>query len=362
MAEGYKADLVAVFGHPVAENPTCVMQEAAFAAAGLNWRYLTVEVRPEDLADAVKGARAMGFAGFNCTIPHKVAVMPLLDEISPDAAMIGAVNTVRSAGGRLIGENTDGKGFLRGVREGAGVDPKGKRVTILGAGGAARAIAVELALAGAAELIVYNRSEGRGRGMVGDLVSRTEAQSRRALLISKGKSQGYLTYEELNRLLPNDAIVPEALDALVKQFEALGIELVDGARGGMRIGPRSPEVAGEATTGRAIASYRPWTGTVAVTAETDILVNATSIGLYPHTDAAPDVSLEQARADLLVCDVIPNPPETRFLREARGRGLRTLNGLAMLVYQGAIGFEMWTGRKASERAMREALEKAFGSS
>lgn len=283
MAEGYKADLVAVFGYPVAENPTCLMQEAAFAAAGLNWRYLTIEVKPQDLAAAVNGARAMGFAGFNCTIPHKVAVMPLLDEISPDAAMIGAVNTVRFHKGKCIGENTDGKGFLRGVREKAGLDPRGKRVIVLGAGGAARAIAVELALAGAGQLVVYNRSLDRGSAMVRELVQRT------------------------------------------------------GAR----------------------ALFHPWNGTVAVTADTDILVNATSIGLYPDVEAMPDLSLDDARSDLLVCDVVPNPPRTRLLRQARQRGMKTLDGLAMLVGQGVIGFEMWTGQKADEAAMTRALEAAF---
>src|SRR6185436_10515552 len=142
-----------------------VMQEAAFQALGLNWRYLTIEVKPEALPDAIQGMRAMGFQGINLTIPHKVAVMDLLDEIAPDATMIGAVNTVRREDNRLIGENTDGKGFLRGVREAGGIDPKGKRIVVLGAGGAARAITVELALAGAAEITIWNRGVERGRNL-----------------------------------------------------------------------------------------------------------------------------------------------------------------------------------------------------
>jgi shikimate dehydrogenase len=284
MTANYKAELVGVLGYPVAENPTGVMQEAAFAAAGLNWRYLTIEVKPEALPDAFRGVRAFGMRGINLTIPHKVAVLSLLDEISPDAAMIGAVNTVRREGDRLIGENTDGKGFLRGVREEARVDPKGKRIVIVGAGGAARAIAVELALAGAREMTVYNRSVERGQTMVRDLVSRTGAN----------------------------------------------------------------------------AHFEPWTGTYHVTADVDILVNATSIGLFPDVDAVPDVSLAAARPDLLVCDVVPNPPETRLIRSARAQGLQVLTGLAMLVYQGAIGFEMWTGHAAPEAVMKDALAQAFG--
>src|SRR5215467_3565550 len=133
MPTSFQAELVACFGQPVEQNPTGVMQEAAFRALGLNWRYLTIEVPALKLADAVAGVKAMGFRGLNLTIPHKVAVMQYLDEIAPEAAIIGAVNTVRRVGNRLIGENTDGKGFLRGVRNDAGVDPGGKRIALLGA-------------------------------------------------------------------------------------------------------------------------------------------------------------------------------------------------------------------------------------
>lgn len=277
-------ELVGAFGDPIDENPTGIMQEAAFEALGLQWRYQLLHVTAENLPAAVKGVRALGFRGFNCTIPHKVAVMAHLDEIAPDAQKIGAVNTVRRDGDRLIGENTDGKGFLRGLREGMGVDPAGKRIVILGAGGAARAIAVELALAGAAELTIYNRSRERGEAMHRDLVAATGAS----------------------------------------------------------------------------ATLHGWDSTVAITPEVDILVNATSIGLYPNVDDMPAVSLDAAGSHLLVCDVIPNPPETPFIKAAQSRGLKTLNGLSMLVYQGVIGFEMWTGHKAPEEVMKKALEKAFG--
>src|SRR5512143_2176403 len=165
MAVNYKAELVGVLGYPVAENPTCVMQEAAFAALGVNWRYLTMEVKPENLGDALRGVRALGMRGVNLTIPHKVAVILFLDDIDTDAQIIGAVNTVYRQGDRLIGANTDGKGFLRGLRE-AQIDPHGKRVAVLGAGGAARVITFELAFAGASELSVVNRSEERGRQLV----------------------------------------------------------------------------------------------------------------------------------------------------------------------------------------------------
>jgi shikimate dehydrogenase len=163
----FKQELVAVFGQPVAENPTQVMIEAAFRRHDLDWRYLTVEVAPDDLGAAVAGARAMGFRGFNCTIPHKVAVIPHLDRLGTSAELIGAVNCVVRSGDELVGENTDGRGFVESLRP--RLDPAGTRVVILGAGGAARAIAVELALAGAAELTIANRSEERGRELVSHL-------------------------------------------------------------------------------------------------------------------------------------------------------------------------------------------------
>jgi len=284
MAANFKAELTACFGQPVAENPTGVMQEAAFAALGLNWRYLTVEVAPARLRDAVVGARAFGLRGFNCTIPHKVAVIEHLDEIAPDAAVIGAVNTVRREGDRLIGENTDGKGFLRGVRVDAGVDPKGSRAIVLGAGGAARAIVTELALAGAADVLVVNRSVQRGEEMVRDLAAKTKAPIR----------------------------------------------------------------------------FQRWEGTFRVSADTDLLVNATSIGLYPDVAAMPPVDLSEARPGMLVSDAVFNPPETRLLAAARQRGLPTLDGLSMLVYQGVIGFQLWTGQDPSVAVMKEALRKALG--
>jgi len=284
MPRNFKAELAACFGQPVAENPTGVMQEAAFQALGLDWRYLTVEIAPDKLGDAVRGARAFGMRGFNLTIPHKVAVMQLLDEIAPDAAVIGAVNTVRREGDRLIGENTDGKGFLRGVRQDAGVDPLGKRAVVLGAGGAARAIVTELALAGVADLLVVNRSPERGAQMAGELAAKTKAPVR----------------------------------------------------------------------------YEPWRGTYRVPANTDLLVNATSIGLYPAIDAIPPVDLSDAGPGTLVCDAVFNPPETRLLAAARQRGLPTLDGLSMLVYQGVIGFHYWTGLEAPEAVMKAALRSALG--
>lgn len=283
MAANYQAELVGVFGQPVAENPTGVMQEAGFASASLNWRYLNFEVPPDKLGAAMQALDTLGMRGINLTIPHKVAVIEHLDELSPEARAIGAVNTVRIEGGKKIGENTDGKGFLRGVRTDAGMDPKGKRVVMLGAGGAARAIGTELVLAGAASLHVVNRSVERGSTMVADLQSATG---------------GSVVFEQ-------------------------------------------------------------WRGTFAVPDDCDLFVNATSIGLYPDVDAMPPVDLSGAREDMLVADAVFNPPETRLLATAKAHGLPTLDGLSMLVYQGVIAFEMWTGKSPDEAAMKAALKEAL---
>jgi shikimate dehydrogenase len=281
-ALNFKQELTACFGQPVAENPTQAMVEAAYGHHGLAWRYLTVEVSPAGLVDAVRGARAMGFAGFNCTIPHKVAVIAHLDELGESARLMQAVNCVVRRGDRLVGENTDGKGFVSSLGE--ITDPRGKRIVLFGAGGAARAITVELALAGAAHFTIVNRGEQRGR--------------------------------ELVDLLTGKVGVPA--------------ELV------------------------------PWKGDYAVPAGTDVVVNATSIGLYPDVDARLAVDVETLKPGMVVADVIPNPPRTRLVRDAEVRGCTVIDGLGMLVAQGVIGVQYWTGITPDAGVMRKALEDVFG--
>jgi shikimate dehydrogenase len=277
----FQSTVLAVFGQPVAENPTVVMIEAALRALGLDWRYLTLEVDPRDLADAVRGMRAMGFRGGNCTIPHKVAVVRLLDEITPVARAIGAVNCIFRQGNKLIGENTDGKGFLQSVHDLTPVADK--KAVLLGAGGAARAIGVELLKAHVTAVTVVNRSKPRG--------------------------------EELTALLN-------------------------------RVAP------GKAT-------FTLWQGDYAVPPQTDIVINATSIGLFPNVDARVPLNVDTLRPEMLVCDVIPNPPRTRLMRDAEARGCRALDGLGMLVNQGVIGLRLWTGREPDPAVMRKALEEVF---
>lgn len=175
--KNYRAELVGVFGDPVDGNPTGVIEEAAFAAAGLNWRYLTCKVDVADLASAMGGMKAMNMRGVNLTMPHKIEVLKYLDELTEAAGIIGAVNTVvRREDGTLLGDNTDGKGFVCSLID-ANIDLAGKNVVILGAGGAARSIAVECALKGVSSITVINRNTERGESLAALINEKTNASA-----------------------------------------------------------------------------------------------------------------------------------------------------------------------------------------
>ena len=262
-------------------NPTVVMVEAAFRHHGLHWRYINREVSPADLGAAVKGARAMGFRGFNCSLPHKVSVIAHLDGLGQSASVMGAVNCVVLRDGRLIGENTDGKGFLKSLQ--SMIDPQGKSVVLFGAGGAARAIAVELGLAGVRHITIVNRSEQRGAELVN--VLREQLQLEAQLVVWSG-----------------DYTVPEG---------------------------------------------------------TDVVINGTSIGLY-DPEARVAIDLDSLRPGMIAADVVFNPVRTRFLTEAAARGCRPLDGLGMLVNQGIVGIQYWTGIDPQPEVMRQALESVMG--
>jgi len=271
--------LTGSFSTPAADNPTVAMMEAAYAHHGIDARYINCDVATEDLADAVRGATAMGWIGFNCSLPHKVAVIDLPDELAESARLIGAVNCAVRRNDRWIGENTDGQGFLASLRTLA--EPAGQRVLILGAGGAARAIAVELALAGAAELWVANRSLAKA-AEIADLVN--------------------------------------------------------------------------AETSSACTPVE-WRQQLTVPASASVVVNATSLGL-PGSGEVP-LSFDVIPMGLVVCDVIPNPPDTSFLQRALAAGARTLDGRGMLLNQGAINIELWTGVDPDREVMGRALDEAI---
>jgi shikimate dehydrogenase len=273
--------LTGSFSSPAAGNPTVAMVEAAYRHHGMAWRYINCDVTADSLGDAVRGALAMGWAGFNCSLPHKVAVIQHLDGLAPSARIIGAVNTVVCRDGRLTGENTDGQGFVQALQ--AVLALSGKRVLLLGAGGAARAVAVELALAGVSHITIANRGAQRGQTLVQLIREKTPAQ----------------------------------------------------------------------------ADLLPWTPELGVPDTTDILVNVTSIGLAPDLDAQLDLDWDSLRPGLVVADAIPNPPRTHLIREAEARGCTVLDGLGMLVNQGAIAIRLWSGVQVDRAVMRQTLERLF---
>lgn len=278
----YRSELIGLFGCPVDENPTVVIMEAAFKALELNYRYNTMLVYPEDLETAVKSLKALHMKGTHITIPHKVSVIPYLDRLTDTADLIGAVNTVYEDHGQMVGENTDGKGFIKSLED-EQIKITGKKAVILGAGGAARAIAVELALAGAQKIIIVNRSRDRGETLV--------------------------------------------------------------------------KLINEKTT--AHAEFTLWEGCYNVDEDTDILVNCTSIGLYPDTNV-PNIDYNTLKSTTVVCDIIPNPLHTRFMAKAQACGCKTLDGFSMLINQAAVSFKLWTGIDAPVEIMKMAMVKENG--
>lgn len=283
MAKNYRAELVGAFGCPIDENPTGVIEEAAFEALGLNYRYLMIKVNDGDLENAIKGLKAFNMRGINTTIPHKEKVIQYLDKLSPAAELIGAVNMIINDNGVLFGENTDGKGYMKSLTE-AGYSVKGKNVFVLGAGGASRAICTECALSGAKHITVANIVRDQGEALVKMLNEKTDAE----------------------------------------------------------------------------ASFVFWDEALTIPEDTDILSNATSVGLYPHVDQKPNINYDSVRSNMIVTDVIFNDPNSLFLQEARKRGAKTVNGLGMLVNQAAMNFELWTGKKAPIELMTSVLKKEFG--
>lgn len=281
-APSFLRTITGSFAFPAAENPTIAVMEAAYAHHGLAAQYLNCEVTPERLGDAVRGAVAMGWAGFNCSIPNKVEVIAFLDRLADSARIIGAVNCVVIGPDGLTGHNTDGQGFVESLR--TVTDPAGATMTVFGAGGAARAIAVESALAGAARITIVNRSAERGAELVRSVGEHTGAQ----------------------------------------------------------------------------ASFEPWTPGYRIASGTDIVVNATSIGLFPDADARLDLDVSSIQAGMVVADVIHNPPVTHLLRDAESRGAITLDGRGMLVNQARVNMRLWTGVDADPAVMRRVLDDLFG--
>ncbi|KAB2951303.1 shikimate dehydrogenase [Heliorestis acidaminivorans] len=280
---------IALLGYPVAHTFSPKMQNAAIDHLGINWRYAAYPVHPDNLEKALQGLKVLGYKGLNITVPHKEKILPYLDEIDPLAAAIGAVNCVTIEEEGLKGYNTDAIGFIRGLRE-DNFEPQGRKVLILGAGGAARAAALALLQAGVTEITLANRSTEKAEELLQNLAPTTS-----------------LTAPVLRHIPFQSSALQEALD------------------------------------------------------DKDLLVNATSLGMskdglitpYP---LAPENWLPH-KADLYVADMVYNPVETELLQAAKKRRQRNQNGLPMLLYQGAVALEKWTGLPAPVAVMAKALQE-----
>jgi len=275
-----KTKICALIGDPIEHTVSPAMHNAAFQELGLDFIYIPFHVKPEQLAQSIEGLKALNVRGFNVTIPHKVSVIPLLDGLDPLAEKIGAVNTVVNNDGELRGYNTDAAGFLQALLE-HGIEPEGKKVVVLGAGGASRAITYILAENGA-RLTVLNRQ----------------------LELDWAEAIADLIYDDLGK------------EVKVLELSHLA-EALEGA---------------------------------------EILVNATSVGMSPQDKESP-VPAPLHRPGLTVFDIVYNPLMTRLLKEAAAAGAKTIGGVDMLAWQGALAFEKWTGQKAPVDLMRQEAVK-----
>ncbi|ARP43553.1 MULTISPECIES: shikimate dehydrogenase [Geobacillus] len=264
-----------LLGFPVEHSLSPLMHNDAFAYFGISARYHLFSVKPEQVGEAIAGVRALGIAGVNVTIPHKMAVIPFLDEVDEHARRIGAVNTIVNDSGRLIGYNTDGPGYVKALEEEMDIHLDGKRILLIGAGGGARGIYFSLLSTAAERIDIANRTAEKAARLIG------EGDERRSTFFPLAEAE------------------------------------------------------------RRLAEY-------------DIIINTTSVGMHPHVDEQP-LSLQQMRPGTVVSDIIYNPLETKWLKEAKARGARVQNGVGMLVYQGALAFEKWTGQWPDVNRMKQLV-------
>jgi shikimate dehydrogenase len=272
-----KTRVCGVIGDPIEHSLSPLMHNAAFGSLKLDYAFLAFKVKPQEVGNALNGMRALGIHGLNVTMPHKKAVINYLDEVDQAATFVGAVNTILNKSGRLFGFNTDGIGALKALKEN-GVNPHGKKLVLLGAGGAARAIAFAL-VQEVDELVILNRTAEQAKELANRLNER----------FSKKVVADSLSYSAIQENLPNS----------------------------------------------------------------DILINATSIGMKPKANQSP-VAPEWLKSDLVVMDIVYNPVETQLAKTAKSLGAKVISGVEMLIYQGAASFEIFTDCSAPVEVMRRA--------
>lgn len=283
---GY-TQLTGLLGSPVKHSISPMMHNTGFQALGLDFVYLCFDVNEETLEDAVKGFRTLHVKGFNLTMPNKNKILEYLDELSPAARLIGAVNTVENREGKLIGHNTDGIGFMRAVRE-QDIDVAGKCITLMGIGGAATAICTQAALDGAGRIYVFARMTSKYLPRMKELIRRLKKETGCEILLCDNEDK----------------------DRLKKSLR-----------------------------------------------ESVLLVNATSVGMAPDEEGCILPGKDYLHEGLAVGDIVYNPWETRLLRMAKEAECKGFNGYAMLLYQGAEAFRIWTGKEMPVEVVREKLRR-----
>ncbi|WP_102345520.1 shikimate dehydrogenase [Bacillus sp. Marseille-P3661] len=274
--------LYGVIGHPIGHSMSPAMHNDQFSQLGFDCYYQAFDVEPAQLEKAIEGMRALGIAGFNVTIPHKVDIMKYLDEVNEEAKKIGAVNTVVNDNGRLIGYNTDGKGLVLSLQRLTGTEIQPKSVLIIGAGGAARAIFVTLANIGVARVDIANRTIQKAKQLI-----------------------------SVTNTAESHAISMKEAEASLERY--------------------------------------------------DIIINTTSVGMSPNIDDIP-LELTNLKRGTILSDIIYNPIETKWLRMGASLGAITQGGVGMLVGQGALAFELWTGEKPDFMRMEEVVINRLGGS
>lgn len=277
-----KTDIYALIGSPVEHTASCSMHNAAFRKFGIDGVYVAFKVSPKNLKKAIEGIRSLNIKGVNITIPHKEECLKYLDKVTPAAKAIGAVNTILNEGGKLIGFNTDALGFIDSLKFDVNFNPSGKKVFIMGAGGASRAVSFALAGCKAKSITLLDIKNHKAKKLASSLkAAYKDCDSKHVFFKDKDK-----------------------IREIIKSC--------------------------------------------------NLLVNATGLGLKKE-DPLP-VDSDFLHKGLLVCDLIYNPKEPIMLRVAKKRGIKTLNGQGLLVYQGIRAFKIWTGKNIPVKLYKAALE------
>ncbi|OOM77277.1 shikimate dehydrogenase [Clostridium puniceum] len=279
--------LYCLIGSPVGHSGSPAMYNYSFKKLEIDSAYVAFDISEEKVPDAINAFKTLNIRGANVTMPCKSAVVKYMDELSPAARIVGAVNTIVNNGGKLTGHITDGVGFVRNLQE-HGVGVKGKKITILGAGGAATAIEVQCALDGAKEINIFNIKDA---------------------FYEKAKE----TIENIKKEVPKCVVNLCDLEDTQKLTEKIS--------------------------------------------ESDILVNATRVGMHPNQEQSPIKDTSNFRKGLAVADVVYNPKKTKFLEDAEAAGCTIVGGIGMLLWQGAEAFKLYTGLEMPTEEVNELYFK-----